>query len=291
MFKKNVLVTTGAGYGNAILATPLIRKLADLNYAVDVLTDKTYNDFNLIFDNSIYVRRNSNRELDLLEEYDYIIPTWWGKIPTDIKGTVLARKIDKHNIYEVKYNLLCGNDLLNLKDEDFYDYSGFFSDLTYKAKYDRICLVNPDKRIERFRDRRYPRVKELCMIIRDILGEKQSICIVGSKKDEEQWNIDDIPDFVERYVTKNIYEAGKVITESKYFIGQDCGLSHIAGVTNTPSFILFGPTDPIKNRPLGKETNIIMSRSKNMKDINPINILETLYRYKIDKILESYIDD
>ena len=47
------------------------------------------------------------------------------------------------------------------------------------------------------------------------------------------------------------------IGQSRLFIGNDSGVSHLAGAMGTPSVVLFGPTDPAIWRPDGRRVRIV----------------------------------
>jgi len=47
-------------------------------------------------------------------------------------------------------------------------------------------------------------------------------------------------------------EVAAVARMASSFVGNDSGVSHLAAATGTPGVVLFGPTDPIRWRPLGE---------------------------------------
>jgi ADP-heptose:LPS heptosyltransferase len=55
----------------------------------------------------------------------------------------------------------------------------------------------------------------------------------------------------------SIPEVISIIKNSIFFIGNDTGLSHIAGMLNIPSFIIFGPSNPTLAKPEGENVTCI----------------------------------
>ncbi len=47
-------------------------------------------------------------------------------------------------------------------------------------------------------------------------------------------------------------EAAAVARMARAFVGNDSGMSHLAAAVGTPGVVLFGPTDPLRWRPLGE---------------------------------------
>jgi len=57
--------------------------------------------------------------------------------------------------------------------------------------------------------------------------------------------------------------------KAEFIIGNDTGTSHLAASTKTPMIVLFGPTDPLRSKPIGKQILGIKSLSKKISDISP----------------------
>ncbi len=47
------------------------------------------------------------------------------------------------------------------------------------------------------------------------------------------------------------------ISKCKMFIGNDGGLAHVAAATKIPTFVLFGPTSTVKNKPFAKNAHVV----------------------------------
>jgi ADP-heptose:LPS heptosyltransferase len=52
-------------------------------------------------------------------------------------------------------------------------------------------------------------------------------------------------------------EAAHYISKCKIFVGNDGGLAHVAGGCGIPTFVLFGPTSVIKNKPFGPNAHAV----------------------------------
>lgn len=70
----------------------------------------------------------------------------------------------------------------------------------------------------------------------------------------------------------------KLIQESLIFIGNDSGIAHLAGLSGTPAFVLFGPSNPVVWKPIGKNISIILpdDGSKNIGNISIGRVVEEL---------------
>lgn len=59
------------------------------------------------------------------------------------------------------------------------------------------------------------------------------------------------------FFTGPLQKVAYLISKCKMFIGNDGGLGHIAAATNVPTFILFGPSSDIKNKPYTQNSHIV----------------------------------
>ncbi len=59
------------------------------------------------------------------------------------------------------------------------------------------------------------------------------------------------------YVIEDLVKFAKDLKASLFYIGVDSGISHLASYLGIRSYVIFGPTDPIVWRPIGRRLNII----------------------------------
>ena len=91
-------------------------------------------------------------------------------------------------------------------------------------------------------------------------------------------------DFVKNTTIKTINFCGKLsiietaalIKLSKFFIGNDSGLGHLASAVKTPSYSIFGIGNPIRYSPWGKKAFWYQNNEKDILKITPEEIYEDL---------------
>jgi len=77
-------------------------------------------------------------------------------------------------------------------------------------------------------------------------------------------------------ITESLDELYNMLCGSKIYIGNDSGVSHCASLCDTPSLVLFGPTDPAIWRPLGLNVRVISSFNGTMEGISTRKVIEAL---------------
>jgi len=98
----------------------------------------------------------------------------------------------------------------------------------------------------------------------DKLAEKfDNVVVVGTKDDiyshgnptwiKKPWKW---PDNVEFFIG-DLKEAAFLISKCKMFVGNDGGLAHVAAATGVPTFVLFGPSSDIKNKPFAPNAHVV----------------------------------
>jgi hypothetical protein len=58
------------------------------------------------------------------------------------------------------------------------------------------------------------------------------------------------------YYVENLYELGMWLASASVYIGNDSGISHLAGAVGTPVLAMFGPTDPMVWAPRGESVTL-----------------------------------
>ena len=59
------------------------------------------------------------------------------------------------------------------------------------------------------------------------------------------------------FEVKDLLIFAKLLKGAKGFIGNDSGFSHLAGYLGIPTVVLFGPTDPMVWKPLGRKVKVL----------------------------------
>ena len=58
-------------------------------------------------------------------------------------------------------------------------------------------------------------------------------------------------------VDRQLHELSAVLAACDLYVGNDSGVSHLAGLSGGPTLALFGPTDPRVWRPLGPRVTVL----------------------------------
>jgi ADP-heptose:LPS heptosyltransferase len=56
--------------------------------------------------------------------------------------------------------------------------------------------------------------------------------------------------------TETLTQLGEILRRCDLCIGGDTGPIHIASLVGTPTVVIYGPTDPVVNEPLGRHVKI-----------------------------------
>jgi len=74
----------------------------------------------------------------------------------------------------------------------------------------------------------------------------QCVYLVG---EADQWLKAHVNNFVEMHQPLQI---AKALKSALFFVGNDSGLSHLSAYLGLPTFVFYGPTDPVVWKPIGK---------------------------------------
>jgi ADP-heptose:LPS heptosyltransferase len=62
-------------------------------------------------------------------------------------------------------------------------------------------------------------------------------------------------------IESDLVRAAQAIVAAEVFVGNDCGMTHVAGAAGTSTVALFGPTDPVVWGPLGERVTVVRGTS------------------------------
>jgi heptosyltransferase-3 len=71
---------------------------------------------------------------------------------------------------------------------------------------------------------------------------------------------------------KSLLEVAQQLKQSRFFLGNDSGIGHLAGLLGVPMLALFGPTDPSLKRPAGPYVETLQEMP--MDNLSPGRVLE-----------------
>jgi len=151
------------------------------------------------------------------------------------------------NISEVLKLDYCENDI-------FFNSDNVFN---YGDKDEKNIIIHPGSK-KGFENKRWPlaNFKEIILKLEDN-GYFITI-LLGYSESELQWELEQHKQ-LKILVEPDIKEVIAIVKNSRLFIGNDSGISHIAGFFAVPSLILFGPQSPQQSLPLSRNSIAITS--------------------------------
>jgi len=240
--KRAALVHLASGVGNIVFATPLLAALGELDYAVDLRVSADYPPtIELLRPWSLV--RNIVLRVDGAA-YEHILPAvppfYWSRFQRIYKGMakVVCRPPDG----------------LFYKNEQDY-YLAFARQLGYPAErkpFYRLpitageqhgagpatLVLAPGCKTGEMALKRWPYFAELAARFEDVV-------VVGTADDmrDAEGKPFRFPLHVHSRVDKlTLRETAEAMAAAGAVVGNDSGLSHVAGAVGTPTLILFGPT-------------------------------------------------
>lgn len=248
--KGKVLMILGGGIGNIVQATPTIQAIAREKWIIDLkLECNSSADVFEIF--KLPCVRNIVKEA--VEEYDYQLngPFTKGtryKVKKTIRPSIhYAQHVPEARCY---FSMAIQMGITsNLPDAKI---------VVPKSGYDPpkgSVAIYPGSK-QNWAMKRWDKYDELAKQFKHVV-------VVGTKKDieshgkptwiETPWNWPKNVEFFHGTLSEQAY----TISKCDIFIGNDGGLAHVAAATGTPTFVLFGPSSTIKNKPFTKKSYAI----------------------------------
>ena len=249
------LVCAGQGVGNIIMATPTMAAVASMGYTVDVHLFANYPDtadlireWDKVAD--VYVGDDLPKR-----RYDAVIRTCWHK------GRSLGLGPEyTPDGYDFKATHEADAHLIGARRLGFI---GPIPETHVETGYTRIpsgddyLVCAPGYSTARhalcWKRKAWPHWAGFCENVRR-LTPNCKIVALGSKVCAGAWNGEADYEF---FGTLTLKQAAGLIQNAFALVSVDNGLAHIGGALDVPTFVLFGGTSEIKNRPLGDCVTII----------------------------------
>jgi ADP-heptose:LPS heptosyltransferase len=96
------------------------------------------------------------------------------------------------------------------------------------------------------------------------------------------------------HIPEDTVALRRLIASARAYVGNDSGVSHLAAWLGVPSVVVFGPSDPVRWRPLGENVEVVRSplacapcfetspqnceRPDCILEVSPADVLQALQR-------------
>lgn len=247
-----ILLVLGGGIGNVVQATPIIQIIASTKHVLDLKLFCDTKDVKEIFS------LPNVRKVYVLDDPKDIYDCQLNGIFTP------GRKYRAKNYFKTRINYAQNQPESNVYADLLKQIGISFSQLPDakiniisgpSPKYPDTVAIYPGSK-ENWAMKRWDKFDELA-------NKFNHVTVIGTPKDisshgnpawiSKPWNW---PKHVE-FFSGSLSQAAHFISKCKIFIGNDGGLSHVAAATGIPTFVLFGPSSDIKNKPFAKNARVI----------------------------------
>lgn len=248
---KELLFVLGGGIGNIIQATPTIQSISSEGWKVDLM-----------------IHCNSTSDLDIFEIPDvrkiYSNPPK-NKYTFQLNGPFTPRKkyIAQKQLFS-RINYAANAPEVNV----YYDLAVQMGIKTPIGQpkinvgligpspvSDNTVAIYPGSKFN-WPMKRWDKYDQLAACFNDVI-------IVGTHKDVHEHGE---PSWIHtkwcwpknvKFFQGSLQQTAYLISKCKMFIGNDGGLAHVAAATGIPTYILFGPSCEIKNKPHSSNSHVI----------------------------------
>ncbi len=254
MTEGTALILAGEGYGNIIMATPLMSAVAQLGYETHVLVQANWPDAAGLLHGwpmlgGVYTQWAEAEGM----KWDVAVETVWNRSGHRARASdhVIPRYQDLRDTHEADANMTAAIKLgwLGITPAPHCEYGQKPANLPRTA-YVAVCPGwggHPPRRTSEWRRKAWPRWQEFCA------QSHLPIVALGSKVEADEWPVA----CQTHFGTLNIRDAAAVLKDAKFVVAVDNGLAHIAGALGVRTVVLFGATSTAKNRPQGCDVRIV----------------------------------
>lgn len=241
-----VLVHLASGIGNIVLSTPLLAALDQMDFVIDVLIEADYPQTADLLRHWSVVREvyGGLSRKSLRQGYNFLIPAippfYWRNFVGFYRG--IARQVSRPP------------DELFYQDEQEY-YLSFARALGFpetsrpfyrlpissSARYgvtSRTLVILPGSKTGEMTAKRWPHFSELAEAFEDV-------AVVGTLDDLHRHDGTPFrfPAHARLFIDRlTLRETAELLASAGAVVGNDSGLTHIAGAVGSLTFMLFGPT-------------------------------------------------
>lgn len=158
--------------------------------------------------------------------------------------------------------------------------------LTLPDDADNICALNPPIAMHpgsNDESRRWP-PSAFADLITQLLRRGCPVLLIAGGA--EEYLVKEIQKRISRRVNQDLFsllvgapilEVARRIKQSRCFIGNDSGITHLAGQLGVPTIALFGPSNPLNWRPLGPSVEVLQKFP--LKRLPAQTVLKSVLQY------------
>jgi len=254
------IVSLGQGIGNIVLASPALRTIAD-RFDTDVLL---YSTTWATTATLMYPRYRQLYFEHPDRKYDIGLQTPWGAPVRAKLKSELSLSFDKHEALDALNATRNLTALYNAQNGRLLPaVVGSPNDLVYAPKAPAVNPLNidvaltPNSYINIPWDRRnWPHMKELVIKFQK-KGLRVAAIITTDPRsfDDQTRSVAEEADLV--IANQELPVIAALISKAKFYIGPDCGITHIAAAIGLHTYVIWGPTSYVKNQPIGPNVHRI----------------------------------
>lgn len=116
------------------------------------------------------------------------------------------------------------------------------------------------------------------VVIRELLRRKYPVLLLGGPSEAEM--LKEVRKHIDPRLQPGMFtvlenapllKVAAQLQQSRFFLGNDSGIGHLAGLTGVPMLGLFGPTDPVHKRPAGPYVETMQEMP--LESLHPAKVL------------------
>ena len=263
---RRILVGVGAGIGNVIHATPLIRLIArHFGTSVDiVLSEGGTNYFDVLDNPEVVGSLMALGPMALSKPYDLVFLTncFGDLMPAfntarQISSRSLDRFIPGQSAHETIFNLEMGRQLLGINWDEADSHAYFFGDRAYEPPNSGIIAFHGGSKGGRWEAKRWPHYTRLAEAL---VADGYRVVSVGIPEEH-------VPG-TEDWTGGTVGEMADRLMQTDYLVSNDSGVMNIGNALGLPLTAIFAPTEAATRGPLRPTSRIVALQ----KDCSPCEV-------------------
>jgi ADP-heptose:LPS heptosyltransferase len=250
----DVLLCTGGGIGNVVMATPAMAALKSMGFRVSAwLAPEATGAIGLLHGwsalDSVIVGK-----LPPSSGFDLTIHTVWSRVRGIHPRELSPGAVDLTRVHEGEANMVPVRELgfAGPTPAPHVEHDPRAAEGLGLAPGSYIALApgcNPDPFWVRKRWGMWD------ALARELVGHGRQCVFLGTARERLPWMRG--PGRVDLTGRTTLRQAAGVIAGARCVIAIDCGLAHVAAALGVPTIAMFGATSEVKNRPLGPRVRVI----------------------------------